>query len=104
MSMSGEGGERWGQGRWQGVSPLVGTRLVSEVSTAGDGDGIRKADGGLLLPVVLRPAPGEGISAGLVIPQVGQEPSGAPFGKEVEKAQELPMNPAEVDMLQGREA
>ena len=39
---------RWRQGRG-----------VREVTAAGDGDGIRKADGGLMLPVELRPAPGE---------------------------------------------
>ena len=36
-------------------------------------------------PVVLRPAPGEGISAGLVIPEVVKVPSGAPVGKDVEE-------------------
>ena len=43
---------------------------MSEVSGAGDGDGFGEADGGLTLPVVLRPAPGEGISARLGIPEV----------------------------------
>jgi hypothetical protein len=43
---------------------------MREVSGAGDGDGIGEADGGLTLPVVLRPAPGEGISARLGIPEV----------------------------------
>ena len=35
---------------------------MREVSAAGDDDGIGEADGGLM-PMVLRPAPGEGISA-----------------------------------------
>ena len=66
---------------------------MREVSGAGDGDGIGEADGGLTLPVVLRPAPGEGIRAGLVIPQAGKVSQGAPVGKDVEEAQELPVNP-----------
>ena len=60
------------------------------MSAAGDGDGTGEADGGLGLPVVLRPAPGEDISTLLAIPQVGKVPLGAPVGKDVEKAQELP--------------
>ena len=43
------------------MSPLSGTRGVREMSAAGDGDGIGEANGGLMLPVVLRPALGEGI-------------------------------------------
>jgi hypothetical protein len=73
-------------------SPLARTRGVREVSMAGDGDGIGEADGGLMLPVVLRPAPGEGISARLGIPQVVKVPLSAPVGKD-EEAQELPVNP-----------
>ena len=46
-----------------------------------------------MLPVALRPAPGEGISARLGIPQVVKVPQGAPMGKDVEEAQELPVNP-----------
>ena len=74
-------------------APLSQTRGLREVSAAGDGDGIGEADGGLMLPVVLRPAPGEGIRAGLVIPQAGKVPQGAPVGKDVEEAQKLPVNP-----------
>ena len=69
--------------------------MVREVSAAGDGDSIRNVDVGLMLPVctvVLRPAPSGGISAGLVIPQVVKVPSGAPVGKDVEEAPELPVN------------
>jgi hypothetical protein len=43
---------------------------VREMSATGGGDGIREANGGLVLPSVLRPVPGEGISAGLAIPRV----------------------------------
>ena len=60
------------QGNWV-VSPLSGTRGVREVRAAGDGDIIDCADGVLVLPEVLRPAPGEGISARLSIPQVVKE-------------------------------
>ena len=63
------------------------------MSTADDGDSVRKADGGAMLPEELTSSPGEGIIAGLVIPQVGKVPSGAPVGKDVEEAQELPVNP-----------
>ena len=41
-----------------------------------------------------RSAPGKSLSSGLVIPQVGKVLSGAPVGKDVEEAQELPVNPA----------
>ena len=39
--------------------PTVGTRGLRKVRAEGDGDGIGQADGGLMLPVVLRPATGE---------------------------------------------
>ena len=78
----------------RGVSPMEGTRGVREVRAAGDGDGIRKADGDPMLPVVLRPASGEGTGAGLVIPQVGRVPLCAPLGKDVEEAQEFHVNQA----------
>ena len=47
---------------------------------ASDGDCICKAYGGLMLPYILRPAQGEGIS---VIPQVVKVPACAPVGKDV---------------------
>jgi hypothetical protein len=62
------------------VSPLESTRGVREVSAADDGDGSRKAYVGLMLPVVLGPAPVEGIRARLVIPSVGKVPLGAMLG------------------------
>jgi hypothetical protein len=65
---------------------------VREVSAAGDGDGIGEADGSIMSPVVLRQAPEEGISARLGIPQVVKVPLGAPVSKDVEEAQELPVN------------
>jgi len=52
----------------RGASPLAGTRGVREVRAAGDGDSIRKADVGFMLPVVLNSAPGEGLRSWLVIP------------------------------------
>ena len=42
-------------------SDLHPSSSVIVVSVAGDDNGIREADGGGALPVVLRPAPGEGI-------------------------------------------
>ena len=36
---------------------------------------------------------GDSFSAGLVIPQVGKVPLGAPVGKDVEEEQQLPVNP-----------
>ena len=56
------------------MSPLARMSGVPEVSASGDGDGVQEADAGLMLPVVLRFAPGEGIHAGLVISQVGNIP------------------------------
>ena len=41
---------------------------------------------------VLGPAPGEVISAILILPHVGKVLQGAPVGKDVEEAQELPVN------------
>jgi hypothetical protein len=67
------------------------------VSTAGDSDGVAEANGSLISPVVLRPAPGEGISARLCFPHIGKVLQGAPVGKDVEETQELPVN-----SIQGR--
>ena len=70
----------------------MSTRGVREVSATCDSDSVAEADGSLMFPEVLRPAPGEGISAGLVIPHVGKVLQGAPVVKDVEEAQELPVN------------
>ena len=67
---------------------------MREVSATCDSDGVAEADGSLMFPEVLRPAPGEGISAGLVIPHVSEVLQGASVGKDVEEAQELPVNAA----------
>ena len=74
-------------------SPLARTGGVREVSTTRDGDRIAKADGSLMSPEVLRPAPGEGIRARLMILHVGKVHDRAPVGEDVEEAQELPVNP-----------
>ena len=74
------------------MSALARTRGVREVSATCDRDSVAKADGSLMLPEVLRPAPGEGISAGLVVPHVSKVLQGASVGKDVEEAQELPVN------------
>ena len=52
----------------RGASPLAGTRGAREVSAAGGGNSIHKADGGFMLPVALSSAPGEGLRSGFVIP------------------------------------
>jgi hypothetical protein len=75
------------------MSPLARTRGVREVGATCDSDSVAEADGSLMFPEVLRPAPGEGISAGLIIRHVGKVLQGAPVGKDVEEAQELPVNP-----------
>ena len=74
------------------TSPLARTRGVREVSATRDCDCIAEADGSLMFPEVLRPAPGEGIRARLMIPHVGKVLLRAPLGKDVEEAQELPVN------------
>ena len=66
---------------------------MREVSATCDSDGVAEADGSLMFPEVLRPAPGEGISARLGVPHVGKVLQGAPVGNDVEEAQELPVNP-----------
>ena len=59
-------------------------------------DCIAEADGSLMFPEVLRPAPGEGIRTWLMIPHVGKVLLRAPVGKckDVEEAQKLPVNPS----------
>ena len=76
------------------TSPVARTRGVREVSATRDGDRIAEADGSLMFPEVLRPAPGEGIRARLMIPHFGKVLLRAPVGKDVEEAQELPVNPS----------
>ena len=75
------------------MSALVRTRGVREVSAAGDSDGVAESDGSLMSPEVLRPAPGKGIIARLIVPHIGKVLQGAPMGKDVEEAQEHPVNP-----------
>ena len=63
---------------------------MRKVSATCDGDSVAETDGSLVLPEILRPAPGEGISARLIVPHVGKVLQGAPVGKDVEEAEELP--------------
>ena len=70
--------------------PLSGTWGVREVSPPRNSDCSAEADGSLMFPEVLRPAPGEGIRTWLMIPHVGKVLVGTPVGKDVEEAQELP--------------
>jgi hypothetical protein len=68
---TGRGGKDVGIGNQRGArrtSPLARARRVREVSATYDSDGVAKADGSLMFPEVLRPAPGEGISARLIVP------------------------------------
>ena len=81
---------RW---RTRYTSPLSRARGLREVSATCDSDGGAEADGGLVFPEILRPAPGEGIGARLIFPLVGKVLQGAPMGMHVEEAQELPVNP-----------
>ena len=50
------------------VCPLSRARGMREVSATFDGDGVSEADVSLVFPEVLRPGPGEGISARLIVP------------------------------------
>ena len=59
-----------------GISSRRGARCACPLSRAGgarevtatcDGDGVSETDGSLVLPEILRPAPGEGINARLIV-------------------------------------
>ena len=54
------------------TSPLARARGVREVKATCNSDGVAEADGSLMFPEVLRPAPGEVISARLFVPHVGK--------------------------------
>ena len=60
-----------------GQAHLVGARGMREVSAADDGNSCREAGCGAMLLEELRPAPGEGLSVELIIPQVGKSTLGA---------------------------
>lgn len=93
---TGRGGEDVGISNRRGArckSPGSRTRGVREVSATCNSHSVAEADGSLMFPEILRPAPGEGISVGLVVPHVSKVLQGAPVGKDVEEAQELPVNP-----------
>ena len=57
------------------------------MSSTCDSDGVSEADGSLMFPEISRPAPGEGISARLIVPHVGKVLHGAPVGKDVEEGE-----------------
>ena len=63
------------------------------MSAVSDSHGVAEADGSLMSPKALRPAPGKGISDRLGFPHIGKVLQGAPVGKDAEEAQELPGNP-----------
>ena len=82
---TGRGGKDVGIGSRRGekcTSPLARARRVREVSATCDSDRVAEADGRLMFPEVPRPAPGEGVSAGLIVPHVGKVLQGAPVGKD----------------------
>ena len=54
------------------VCPLSRERGVRKVSATCDGYGVAETDGSLVLPELLRLAPGEGIIARLIVPHVGK--------------------------------
>ena len=60
-----------------GRDNLVGARRMREVSAAGDGNSCREAGGGAMSLAELRPVPGEGLKAGLIILLVGKITLGA---------------------------
>ena len=64
------------------MSPLSRTRGVREKSATRDSHRVAEADGSLMFPEVLRPAPSECIRARLMIPDVGKVLEGAPLGKD----------------------
>ena len=68
----------------------LGRGGVREVSAAGGGNSIHKADGGFMLPVALSSAPCKDFTSLLFIPQVGKVPSGAPVGKEERRRRSSP--------------
>ena len=95
--MTERGGKDVGIGNRRGercTNPLARTRGVREVRATCDSDRVAEADGSLMFAEVLRPAPCEGISARLIIPHVGKALDSAPVGKDVEEAQEPPVNPS----------
>ena len=92
---TGRGAVDVGISNWRGARctrPLLRAWGVREVIAMCDSDSVAEADGSLMFPEVLRLSPGEGISAGLVVPHVGKVLQGALVGKDVEEAQELPVN------------
>ena len=67
---TGRGGKDVGIGNRRGVrcaGPRERTKGVRKVSATCDGDGVAEPNGSFMFPEVLRPAPGEGISASLII-------------------------------------
>ena len=92
---TGRGGEDVGISNRRGArckSPVSRTRGLREGCATCNRHSVAEADSSLKLPEVLRPVPGEGISAGLVVPHVSKVLQGASVGKDVEEAQELPVN------------
>ena len=73
-----------------GIITRRGARCACPLSRAGgwrkvsatcDGDGVSETDGSLVFPEILRPAPGGGISARLIVSHVGKVLHSAPAAK-----------------------
>jgi hypothetical protein len=90
----GEGRVREKRVNRRGLGTETEASGMHEVGAVSNGDSIRQPNGGPMLPEELRPAQGEGVYSGLIIPKAGKVPRGATEGEDVEEAQELPMNPA----------
>ena len=78
------GGQEVGISIWIGArytSPLSRERGVHKVSATCDSHDVAEADGSLMFPQVLRPAPREVISAWLVVPHVGKVLLGARWAR-----------------------
>jgi hypothetical protein len=87
--------------RWLGTE--AGASVVRKVGAASNGDS-RPPNGGPMLPEEPRPAPGEGVYSGLIIPKAGKVPRGVTVGEDIEEAQELPWTLPEVVIAHGRKA
>ena len=64
-----------------GVEPTAEDEGLRKIRTGGDVNSIFKADGGAMLPEEMSSAPGEGLSAGLGISQVGKSTVGCDSGQ-----------------------
>ena len=64
----------------RGPGAETGSSGLRKVGAASNGDSIREANGGPMLPEALRPAPGQGVHSGLIISKAGEVLCGATVG------------------------